>query len=180
MRAKVLIILLALAAILPSPVAAQQRDQPIGRTPPWPSTIVTKDQFEALGPDAMIEANGQRLTKQLFLQQNAAAAAAMAKRIPELKAEAKARFEARRKACLDAQQAKLDDARKKTLALANLFLDQAKAGRPANYDDLFQQGIALLHRAEANPPPSEAAEIEKQERELLKVLDPEAAKEPAN
>jgi hypothetical protein len=182
MRAKILIILLGSVAFIPSAGVAQQQEPVVVARPPWPTTIVTKEQFEQLSPDAMIDVNGQRLTKRLFLQQNAAATDRVTKRITELQAEAQARFEARRKAFLDAEQAKLDESQKKTMAVAKVLFDQLKARRPANYDDLVKQGIALRQRAQANPPPNEAdaADIEKQGRELLKALDPESAKASPN
>jgi hypothetical protein len=167
------ILLLALVVLAPSAIA-QAEDKPNSTALPSPSTI-TKEQFEALGPNDIIEVNGQRMTKQQFLTQVETAAAAALKKAQDAQAQAKTRFEAKRKAFLDSEQAKLNDAKAKAQAAAKPLLDRAIAGRPANFDASVAKAQALLKRA-ATAPPSDAAEIESQASALLKILDPEAAK----
>lgn len=174
MSSKVSILLLALAVLAPLAVAAQAEDKPSSTALPSSSTI-TKEQFEALGPNDMIEVNGQRMTKQQFLTQVESAAAATIKKIQDARAQAKTRFEAKRKAFLDGEQAKLNDANAKAQAAAKPLLDQATAGRPTNFDASVAQAQALLKRA-ATASPSDTAEIESQASALLKIIDPEAAK----
>ncbi len=173
MSSKISILLLALAVLAPSAIA-QAEDKPSSTAPPSPSTI-TKEQFETLGPNDIIEVNGQRMTKQQFLTQVETAAAAALKKGQDAQAQAKTRFEAKRKAFLDGEQAKLNDAKAKAQAAAKPLLDQATARRPANYDASVAQAIALLKRA-ATASPSDASEIESQASALLKIIDPEAAK----
>jgi hypothetical protein len=173
MSSRASILLLAVAVLAPSAIA-QAKDKPSSAALPSPSTITT-EQFEALGPNDMIEVNGQRMAKQQFLTRVETAAVATQNKVPDAQAQAQARFEARRKAFLDDQQAKLNDAKGKAQAAAKPLLDQATAGRPANYDASVAQATALLKRA-ASASPSDAAEIESQAGALLKIIDPEAAK----
>jgi hypothetical protein len=172
MSPKVSIVLLAAAVLVPSAVAAQA--QANGNALPSPGTI-TKEQFEALRPNDMIEVNSQRMTKQQFQMQVESAAAATIKKIQDARAQAKTRFEAKRKAFLDGEQTKLNDASTKAQDAAKPLVDQATAGRPANFDASVAQAVALLKRA-ATASPSDAPEIESQASALLKIIDPEAAK----
>jgi len=172
MSSKVSILLIAVAGLglVSSSVTAQAADNaPSSNALPSPTTT-TKEQFEALGPNDMIEVNGQRMTKQQFWTQVEGAEAVVIKRILATRAQAKAQFEAKRKAFLDAQQVKLDDAKKNAQAAAKPLLNQATAGRPANFDATVAQGEALLDNAAATH--NEGPEIEQQAAALMKILAP--------
>jgi hypothetical protein len=165
-------VLLPAAAVIGLLAEAKAEDGASGSSA-LPINNMTKEQFEALSPNATIVVRGESLTKQEFLARNSSAADAMNKKAEDARAQAKARFEAKRKAFLDGEQAKLDDANKQVETAAKKLLDQATAGRPPDYDSRIQQGAVLLERAKTARP-DEAAEIESQASDLLKVLDPEA------
>jgi hypothetical protein len=173
---KVLILLLAVAVVAPADIA-QAEDKSIVNPAPSMSTM-TKEQFEALSPNATIEFNGQIMKKQEFVARNVSAATALKRKIEDARKETKTRFEAKRKAFLDGEQAKLDYANKQVWAAARKLQAQATAGRSGDLDARIQQAIALLERGKTAPA-SDAAQIESQERELLKVLDPGASKKLA-
>jgi hypothetical protein len=167
-------ILLLAAAFVGLVATAQAEDTGNSALP----TSNLKEQFEALSLDAAIVVRGEKLTKREFLTRNTNAAAAMKKKIEDAQAQAKAQFEAKRKALLDSEQAKLDDANKKARAAAKKLLAEATAGHTPDYSARIQQATALLERAKTAQP-EEAAQIESQAKELLKIIDPEAAKKLA-
>jgi hypothetical protein len=91
---------------------------------------LTREQFHALPPDAVIEINGESITKSAFQARNIKAVEEVAKRLPELRARARAQSDARRKVFLDKRAAELAEANKKAEAeIARLVAaDAAKHG----------------------------------------------------
>jgi hypothetical protein len=82
-----------------------------------------RQQFEALAPDVTIEVNGAQVTKREFMARRNQA-------IEEAKARAKTKFEARRKAFLDGERAKLEEANKKVRAeIDRLIAEDAAANK---------------------------------------------------
>jgi hypothetical protein len=74
---------------------------------------LTREQFQALAPDAVIEINGERITKGAFQARNVKAAEEAVKQLQDIRARALAAFEARRKALLDQRAAALAESNKK-------------------------------------------------------------------
>ena len=127
---------------------------------------LTREQFQALPPDAVIEINGESITKSAFQARNIKAVEEAAKRLPELRARARAQSDARRKVFLDKRAAELAEANKKAEAeIARLVAaDAAKHG--PNWAARKKQAAELLEQA-AKASPIERSELEKQADELL-------------
>ena len=123
---------------------------------------LTREQFHALPADAVIEINGESITKSAFQARNIKAVEEAAKRLPELRARARAQSDARRKALLDKRAAELAEANKK--AEAEIATDAAKHG--PNWAARKKQAAELLEQA-AKASPLERSELEKQADELL-------------
>jgi len=116
---------------------------------------LTREQFQALPPDAVIEINGESITKSAFQARNIKAVEEAAKRLPELRARAQS--DARRKALLDKRAAELAEANKKAEAeIARLLAaDAAKHG--PNWAARKKQAAELLEQA-AKASPTERSE----------------------
>ena len=139
---------------------------------------LTREQFHALPADAVIEINGESITKSAFQARNIKAVEEAAKRLPELRARARAQSDARRKVFLerrgscgsqqesDKRAAELAEANKKAEAeIARLVAaDAAKHG--PNWAARKKQAAELLEQA-AKASPLERSELEKQADELL-------------
>jgi hypothetical protein len=92
---------------------------------------LTREQFQALPPNAVIEINGESITKSAFQARNIKAVEEAAKRLPELRARARAQSDARRK-------------RKKQAAD---LLEQAAKASPLERSELEKQADELLMRS---------------------------------
>lgn len=116
---------------------------------------LTREQFQALPADAVIEINGESITKSAFQARNIKAVEEAAKRLPELRARAQS--DARRKALLDKRAAELAEANKKAEAeIARLLAaDAAKHG--PNWAARKKQAAELLEQA-AKASPTERSE----------------------
>lgn len=160
-------LIVAVAAGLAStaPVIAIAEEKP---TAPAAASAkdLTHEQFQALPPDAVIEINGENITKSAFHARNVKAVEEAAKRLPELRARTRAQSDARRKAFLDKRAAELAEANKKVEAeVAKLVAaDAAKHG--PNWEARKKQAADLLERA-AKASPLERSELEKQADNLL-------------
>ena len=159
-------LIVAVAAGLAStaPVIAIAEEKPTA-----PAAVSAKDltrEFHALPPDAVIEINGESITKSAFQARNIKAVEEVAKRLPELRARARAQSDARRKVFLDKRAAELAEANKKAEAeIARLVAaDAAKHG--PNWAARKKQAAELLEQA-AKASPLERSELEKQADELL-------------
>ena len=127
---------------------------------------LTREQFQALPPKAVIEINGESITKSAFQARNIKAVEEAAKRLPELRARARAQSDARRKVFLDKRAAELAEANKKAEAeIARLVAADAAAHGP-NWAARKKQAADLLEQA-AKASPLERSELEKQADELL-------------
>src|SRR5215469_10732595 len=83
-----------------------------------PGSALTREQFETLSPDAVIEIDGERISKREFIERRTKALEQAINKMREMRAKSEAEFEARRKAFLDAEQAKLGEANEKVQAEA--------------------------------------------------------------
>ncbi len=107
---------------------------------------LTREQFQALAPDAVIEINGERITKSAFQERNAKAVEEAAKQLQDIRAQSLAAFEARRKALLDKRAAALAEANKKVeTEVAKLIAADAARHGP-NWEARKKQAADLLVR----------------------------------
>jgi hypothetical protein len=99
-------------------------------------TGMTRQTFEALAPDAMIEVYGERMTKREFIVHQQNAIKERAQRLEESRARATTKFEANRKAFLDREKAKLEEDNKRVQAeVARLGAANAAAHREPTIKD---------------------------------------------
>jgi hypothetical protein len=122
-------LIVAVAAGLASaaPVLAVAAEKPAA---PAAVRDLTREQFDALPPEAVIEINGESITKSAFQARNIKAVEDAAKRLPEVRARARAQSDAQRKGLIDKRAAELAEANKKAQAkIARLVAaDAAKHG----------------------------------------------------
>ena len=127
---------------------------------------LTREQFQALSPDALIDFGNQRITKSEFLDRNMKAAEEAAKRLTELKRRSLADFEARRKEVLDRDNAALAEGNRKVQAeIARLVAADAAAHGP-NWEARRKQAADLLDQA-ARATPTERSALEKKAADLI-------------
>jgi hypothetical protein len=127
---------------------------------------LTREQFQALPADAVIEINGESITKSAFQARNIKAVEEAAKRLPELRARERTESNARRNVLLDKRAAELAEANKKAEAeVAKLVAaDAAKHG--PNWEARKKQAADLFERA-AKATPTERSDLLKQAADLL-------------
>jgi hypothetical protein len=137
-----------------------------------PASALTREQFKALAPDAMIEIDGERISKREFIERRVKALEKSANQAREMKAKAEAELEARCMAFLDAEKAKLEEANKKVEAeIARLVAADAAAHGP-NWEAHKKQAAALLKEAETAPP-DQRSQLEKKASDLLSSVSPQ-------
>ena len=110
-------------------------------------TEMTPEQFKALPPDAAIDVDGERITKRAFLDRRQAAGERAFKEILEWRAQAKTKFEGRRKALLESEQAKLEEGNKKAHAEADRLAAVDAAAHGPNWEARKKQAFELLDQA---------------------------------
>jgi len=127
---------------------------------------LTREQFQALAPDAAIEIDGERITKSAFQARNVKAAEEATKQLQDIRARSLAAFETRRKALLEKRAAALAEANKKVEAeVAKLVAaDAAKHG--PNWEERKKQAAGLFDKA-AKATPIERSALLKQAADLL-------------
>jgi colicin import membrane protein len=160
-------LIVAVAAGLAStaPVIAIAEEKPTAPTAVSAKDL-TREQFHALPADAVIEINGESITKSAFQARNIKAVEEAAKRLPELRARARAQSDARRKALLEKRAAELAEANKKAEAEIARLVDADTAKHGPNWAARKKQAAELLEQA-AKASPTERSELEKQADELL-------------
>jgi hypothetical protein len=127
---------------------------------------LTKDQFMALPPEAVIDFGGKRMTKRAFLIERARALEQANKTLQDTRAHAKQEFAARRKAFLAAEQAQLKAANLKVQAEINGLLAADAAAHGPNWEARKKQAAALLKQA-ASAQFLRRQQLEKRAAELL-------------
>ncbi len=157
---------IAAALAWAGPIVAIADEKPADVAAAVSAKNLTREQFQALAPDAVIEINGERITKSAFQERNAKALEETAKQLPEIRAQSLAAFEARRKALLDKRAALLAEANKKVEAeVAKLTAaDAAKHG--PNWEARKKQAADLFEKA-TKATPTERSELLKQAADLL-------------
>jgi hypothetical protein len=137
-----------------------------------PASALTPEQFKALPADAMIEIDGERMSKREFIERRRKALEQAVNKMQEMRAKAEVEFETRRKAFLDAEKAKLDEANKKVQAeAARLVAADAAAHRP-NWEARKKEAAALLNEA-ATASASQRSQLEKKASDLLSSVSPQ-------
>jgi hypothetical protein len=127
---------------------------------------LTREQFQALAPDAVIEINGERITKGAFQARNVKAAEEAVKQLQDIRARALAAFEARRKALLDQRAAALAESNKKVEAEITKLVDADAAKHGPDWEARKKQAADLFEKA-AEATPTERSELLKQAADLL-------------
>jgi hypothetical protein len=146
----------------------QNKRPVLGRFPP----ALTRQQFEALPPTAMIEVDGKQISKQEFLTRQTNTLKQATKQMEDMRSRAATEFEARRKAFLDREKTSLDEANKKFQAEIDRFISADAAAHGPNWDARKKQAAALLKDAAAADAP-ERSRLEKQAADLLAPASPQ-------
>jgi hypothetical protein len=131
-----------------------------------PGSALTRDQFKALSPDAMIEVDGERMSKREFIERRTKALEKALSNVQEMRAKAEAELEARRKAFLEAEKAKLEEANKKVRAEVERLVADDDAAHGPNWEARKKQAAALLKEA-ATASPNQRSQLEKKASDLL-------------
>jgi hypothetical protein len=132
-------------ACLGTEAAAQEK--PAATTAATVGKDLTREQFHALPPDAVIEINGEQITKSDFQARNRKALTEAVKQLHDNMARAQTTFEARRKALLDKRAGALAEVNKKVEAeIAKLVAADAAAHGP-NWEARKKQAADLFDKA---------------------------------
>jgi hypothetical protein len=157
---------IAAALVCGTPVAGTTQEKATSATAAILGKDLTREQFQALPPDAVIDINGERITKTAFQARNVKAVEEAAKQLQNLRSRARAAFEAGRKAILDKRAAALADANKKVEAeIAKLVAADAATHGP-NWEARKKQAADLFDKA-AKATPTETSALYKQGADLL-------------
>jgi len=125
---------------------------------------LTKEQFMALPPEAMIDFKGERMTKADFLKKRSAQAEQFQKRLEELKAKAQEEAEARRTAFLQDEKNKLEEANKKVQTEIDRLVAADNASHGPDWQERKRQAAKLLE---------EAAKLERKADDILAPTSPQ-------
>lgn len=147
-------------------LSANAQDKPTTAATAISAKDLTREQFAALAPDAVIEINGERITKREFQARITKAGQEAAKHRQDLRARSLAEFEARRKALIDKRKAALADANKKVEDEVNRLVAADAAAHGPNWEARKKQAAELLDRAKSATS-NERSTLEKQAADLL-------------
>jgi hypothetical protein len=161
----VLIVSVAIMLLGSMAITAKPQERPA--TAPIPAQSLSREQFIALPSDAVIEINGQRISKGEFLERNQKAVEEAAKKAAELRVRAENEFKAYRKSRLDQNKAALEEANKKVQAEVDRLVAADAAAHGSDWEARKKQAIELLNKA-SQASSAERAELAKQAIELLR------------
>jgi hypothetical protein len=130
-------------------------------------TTPTPQQFEALPPDAVLDINGERITKREFLTRRLRAYDAAMKKVQEARARAEAEFAAHRKALLDAQEAKLKENNQRVQAEIDRLVAADNAIHGPDWQARRRQAADLMQQASKASSSQEREELEKRAADLV-------------
>jgi hypothetical protein len=133
---------------------------------PTPASALTREQFVALPPDAVIEVDGGQMTKREFIERRTKAVEQARRDAHEARTKAEAEIEARRKEFLAAEKAKLEEANKKVDTEIARLVGVDSAAHGPNWGARKTEATALLKEAETGPP-DQRSQLEKKASELL-------------
>jgi hypothetical protein len=105
---------------------------------------MTQQTFDALAPDAMLNVNGELISKNAFIAGRQAAAEELIKKMQATKAAAETEFAAHRKTFLDNQQSGLDADNEKARVEADRLVSAAQG---PNWEARKKQAFELLDQA---------------------------------
>jgi hypothetical protein len=163
MRLSAIIGISTIALVWCCPVTA-----PAQQNPSVSAKTLTREKFEALPPDALIElSNGERITKQDFVIRTTKALEEVNKKLQERQSRAEAEFEQRQKKFYDDQNAALAVANKKVEAEVNRLVEADNAAHGRDWATRKKQAAELLDQAKKTLLPSEQLQLEKQAADLL-------------
>ncbi len=136
------------------------------------ASALTREQFKALSPDATIEINGEQISKREFTERRTNALERAISEMREMKAKAEAEFAAQRRAFLEAERAKLEEANKRVeVEIARLVAADA-AAHGSNWEARKSEAAALLKEA-ATAPFNQRSQLEKRASDLLSSNTPQ-------
>jgi len=146
--------------------SAQADDQPKSPSAPDSVAALTPQQFEALPPTAVIEVDGRRITKEVFLSRREAALNRAFDKMKAQRARAAAEFVAARNAFLDSEKTTRDEVNKKVFAEMQRLRSVDAEQHGPNWDARREPAASLLTQS-ASAGPQEQARLEKQAADLL-------------
>ncbi|ARN82731.1 hypothetical protein [Methylocystis bryophila] len=158
-------ILLSLLVLVGSG-ARSARAVETGSSAPLSAEKMSKEQFIALPPTAVIDFKGAQMTKAEFQARRAQAFGLAAKEAQNRKAEARARFEAARASFRKDEADRLKAANQKAQAEIDRLVAADNASHGANWSERKRQAAELLSEA-ATAPPERRSQLEKSAGELL-------------
>jgi hypothetical protein len=147
-------------------IAANAQEKPANAAAAISAKDLTREQFQALAPDVMIEINGERVTKNAFQARNTKAVEEAAKHVQDLRARSQTEFEARRKVLIEKQKAVLAEANKKVEDEVDRLVSAAVAAHGPDWEVRKKQAAELLDQA-ARATPTERSALEKRAADLL-------------
>ncbi len=127
---------------------------------------LTKEQFSALPPEAVIDFDGRRMTKGAFLRERAMEAQRARQEARLAAVNAQHEFERRRAAFLASEQAKLDAANREVQREVGRQIAAENSGHGANWQARKRQAAVLLAEA-VNSPSEWRLALEKRAARLL-------------
>jgi hypothetical protein len=154
----------ALACGTTIPVRAQER--PANAASAVSAKELTREQFRALAPNAMIDFGNEQMTKGDFLERNKKQLEEAVKKFEESRARTLTEFEARHKALLDREKTALAEANKTVEAEVARLVAADAAAHGANWAARKKQAAELLGEA-ALASPLTRMQLEKQAADLL-------------
>ena len=126
---------------------AGAEDKPSASTSAVPIAGITSDAFDKLSDDAIIDVNGQRMTKKAFVTQRQSAIKQAEQKARSAAKQATTVFQAQRKAFLASQAAKLKEANAKTQAEIDRALAASAAAHGPDWEPNKKQALKLLDQA---------------------------------
>ena len=136
-----------------------------------PVEKLTKEQFQALPPEALIDFKGERMTKAHFLKSRAVQAEQFQKRLKEMKAKTQEQAEARRTTFLQEEKTKLEEANKKVQAEIDRLVAADNASHGPNWQERKRQAAKILAEA-SKATPEDRLELERKAADLLAPASP--------
>lgn len=161
----------AAAALVLGLAAAASAEDKAGSSSAVSANALTREQFNSLPPDTVITIDGARVTKRAFIESRTKAAEQAINKMHNARAKIEASFAAQRKAFLDGETAKLEEANRTVEAeIARLVAADAAAHGP-NWEARKNEAAALLKEA-ATAPPDRRSQLEKKASDMLSPTSP--------
>ena len=160
------IVPIAAALACGAPAVAIAQGKPANAASAVTAKELTREQFQALPPDTLIEINGEHITKSEFQARNVEGLQKAAKQLQDIRVRGLAAFAARRSALMEQRKATLAEANKKVEAEIAKLVTADAAEHGADWEARKKQAADLLEQA-AKAAPTERSALEKQAADLL-------------